>query len=107
MKRIIRLTENQLVGVVKRIYEEFNIDDYDTTDFYDVFFQVFKPWITEKLGDNVSRYPISFLLTKYGQEFIEDMDIVTMRRGGQPREFRTNINSIEHYGKELVKKSHY
>lgn len=104
MKRVIKLTENELVKVVKRIYEEINLEDYDTPDFYDAFFRVFNPWILKKLGDKASKYPISLLLKKYGQEFIEEMGIAT-DQFGRPKDFA--IRSISRYGKELVNKSHY
>jgi hypothetical protein len=104
MKKTLTLTENELFGVIKRISEQVNFNDYSSEDFIDVFLQVFRPWITQKLGEDAKKYPMSWLLKKYGQEFTEDKGLV--HRGSRD-EFDPSYYSLEHYGKELVKKSHY
>jgi len=104
MKKTLTLTENELIGVIKRISEQVNLDDYSREDFFDVFFQVFRSWISEKLGEDVKKYPMSWLLKKYGQQFVEDKGLI--QRGGR-EEFDSSYHSLEHYGRELVKKAHY
>ena len=62
MKKTLKLTENELFGVIKRISEQVNFNDYSSEDFIDVFLQVFRPWITQKLGEDAKKYPMSWLL---------------------------------------------
>jgi hypothetical protein len=38
MKKTITLTESELIGMVRRIAEQVNLNDYSAEDFYDVFF---------------------------------------------------------------------
>jgi hypothetical protein len=104
MKNKIILTESELIGVVKRIAEQVNLNDYSAEDFYDVFFQVFRQWISEKLGEDYKKYPMSLLLKKYGGEFVEDKGLI---HRGYRKDFDSSYYSLEHYGKELVKKAHY
>jgi hypothetical protein len=104
MKKTLTLSENQLIGVIKRIAEQVNLDDFSQSDFLDVFFQVFRSWIGEKLGDDYKKYPTSLLLKRYGQEFAQDKGLI--HRGGRDQ-FDSSYYSLEHYGKELVRKSHY
>lgn len=104
MKKKITLTESELIGVVKRIAEQVNLNDYSAEDFYDVFFQVFRQWVSEKLGEDAKKYPMSLLLKKYGPEFAEKKGLVNR---GNRSEFDSSHYSLEHYGKELVRKSHY
>jgi hypothetical protein len=104
MKKILTLTESELIGVVRRITERVNLEDYSQEDFFDVFFQVFREWIFNKLGDESKKYPMSLLLKKYGPEFAEEKGLV--HRGARS-DFDSSHYSLEHYGKELVRKSHY
>jgi hypothetical protein len=104
MKKTLTLSENEFIGVIKRIAEQVNLNDYSQEDFFDVFFQVFRSWIGEKLGDEYKKYPMSLLLKKYGQEFAEDKGLV---HRGHRDQFDSSYYSLEHYGKELVKKSFY
>ena len=104
MKKILTLTESELIGVVRRITEQVNLEDYSAEDFFDVFFQVFRQWIFEKLGEDYKKYPMSLLLKKYGPDFAVEKGLV--HRGARS-EFDSSHYSLEHYGKELVKKAHY
>lgn len=104
MKKILTLTESEFIGMVKRIAEQVNLDDYSAEDFFDVFFQVFRQWILEKLGEDAKKYPMSLLLKKYGPEFVEQKGLV---HRGRREDFDSSHYSLEHYGKELVRKSHF
>jgi hypothetical protein len=104
MKKTLTLTESELIGMVKRIAEQVNLEDFSQSDFFDVFFQVFRSWISDELGDDYKKYPTSFLLKKYGQKFAEEKGLV--HRGSRDT-FDSSHYSLEHYGKELVRKSHY
>ena len=104
MKKIITLTETELIGVVNRIAEEINLSDYEREDFIDVFFQSFRSWISKELGEEFSKYPMSWLLKRYGQKFVEEKELI--HRGSRDT-FDTSSYSLEHYGRELVKRAHY
>lgn len=45
---------------------------YDDEDFMEVFFEHFRPWIKSKHGEDVGKYPLSYLLKKYFIEFCKD-----------------------------------
>ena len=47
---------------------------------------------------------MSWLLKKYGSEFVEQKGLT---HRGRQEDFDTSHYSIEHYGRELVRKSHY
>ena len=103
MKNIIKLTESELIGVVKQIVESINLTDYEDEDFIDAFLQSFRQWIAEKLGDEYKNHPISSLLKRYGDEFVKDKELFTARGRG----FDASRYNLVHYGKELVDKAHY
>ena len=73
MKKIITFGESELITMVKTIVEQVNQDlsQYDDNDFMDVFISLFRNWVTNKLGEEVKKYPFSYLLNKFGQEFLE------------------------------------
>jgi hypothetical protein len=74
MAKLITLKESELFNMVKTIVEQVEIDlsQYDDNDFTDVFVSLFRKWISNKLGDDSKKYPFSFLLNKYGKEFLQD-----------------------------------
>lgn len=73
MKKIITFGESELISMVKTIVEQVNqdLELYDENDFIDVFISLFRNWIGNKLGEDVKKYPFSYLLNKFGQEFLE------------------------------------
>jgi len=74
MGRIITLNQTQLTEMVKTIVEQVEMDlsQYDDNDFTDAFVFLFRNWIGNKLGEESKKYPFSFLLKKYGQEFLRE-----------------------------------
>ena len=73
MKKIITFGESELINMVKTIVEQVNQDLrlYDDNDFIDVFVSLFRNWLGNKLGEDAKKYPFSYLLNKFGQEFLE------------------------------------
>ena len=45
------------------------LNEYDDEDFIEVFFEYFRPWVKSTHGEDVGRYPMSYLLKKYFVEF--------------------------------------
>jgi hypothetical protein len=75
MKKVIKLSEEKLERIVNLVLEQVNLNDYEEEDFYDAYFSTFRQWIVEKLGEDIKKYPLSYLLRKYGNEFEKDMEI--------------------------------
>jgi hypothetical protein len=74
MKKIITFTESELINMTKIIVEQVNqdLDRYDDNDFSDAFFFLFRNWAGNRLGEEIKKYPFSYLLKKFGQEFLEE-----------------------------------
>jgi hypothetical protein len=77
MKRIVVLTEAELKKIISLVVEQINLDDYEEEDLLEAFLIVFRQWINEKLGDDVKKYPLSYLLKKYMKQFEIEMDVET------------------------------
>lgn len=78
MKKVIKLSEEKLEKIISIIIEQVqNLDDYAEEDFIEAFLVTFRQWITEKLGDESKKYPLSYLLRKYGNEFEKSMGFST------------------------------
>lgn len=102
MKKTLKLTETELINVIKLITEQINFDDYSREDFIDVFLQVFRSWIFDKLGEDFKKYPISYLLKKYGPDFAVEKGLL---HNNEKDDF--DGRDIDYYGLELAQKSHY
>ena len=84
MKKIVKLSEEKLEKIISTIIEQVqNLDDYAEEDFIEAFLVTFRQWVTEKLGDESKKYPLSYSLRKYGNEFEKSMDFST----GYDREY--------------------
>ena len=101
MKKTLTLNESELVGVINKIVESYNNDSYDDSDYIEVFLKFFRPWVKEKHGDEISNYPLSYLVKKYISEFVQDFEIdPTSTILG----YRDNIRNVAAVGKALVQK---
>lgn len=102
MKRIVKISEEKLEIIVSTIMEQIdNLEFYEDEDFIDAFFLIFRQWISEKLGEEYKKFPISLLLKKYGYQFEKDMDITDYRDYGEDRSF--DRWRIIDDGKSLIK----
>ncbi len=99
MKRIISLTESELMNVVKTILEQVNLNDYIAEDFVEVSLHYFRPWIKQTHGEEIGQYPLSFLIKKYLDEFCEDKHIDL-----GSTYYANNYNKLAAVGKSIVKK---
>jgi hypothetical protein len=105
MKKTIKLSEEKLEKIISTIIEQVqNLDDYGEEDFVEAFLITFREWITEKLGDESKKYPLSYFLRKYGREFEESMGTSV----GYGREYtgldRYRIISV---AKNIIRKGKY
>lgn len=102
MKKVIKLSEEKLGEIISQIMEQVKLEDYEEEDFIEGFLITFRQWITEKLGDESKKYPLSYLLMKYGSDFEKDMGIETYESSTSFSHYRL-LNS----GKRLAEKEKY
>jgi hypothetical protein len=74
MAKLLTLNQKELIAMVKTIVEQVDVDfsQYDDNDFFDAFVYIFRNWLNNKLGEESKKYPFSYLLNKYGQEFVKE-----------------------------------
>lgn len=89
-----------MIKFVSMIVEQVNLSGYDEEDFVEVFVNLFRPWIKSKHGNEVSKYPMSYLAKKYFEEFTTDYNIESDRYG-------TTMKKIISAGREIVRKGVY
>ena len=99
MKKVLSLTESELIKVINRIVESYSDDVYNDEDYVEVFFHYFRPWVKKNHGDEIGEYPLSYLVKKYVAEFARD-------NGMHPDNvifgYRNNITNAANIGKRLV-----
>lgn len=99
MKKVLSLTESELIKVINRIVESYSDDVYSDEDYVEVFFHYFRPWVKKNHGDEIGEYPLSYLVKKYVAEFATD-------NGMHPDNvifgYRNNITNAANIGKKLV-----
>ena len=81
----------------KIISENINLADYYMEDFVEVFYEKFRPWIKINHGDEVGKYPMSFLIKKYVKDFAKSVkykDIIF--------DNFSPLNLMERIGKHIV-----
>lgn len=83
MKRKILISEHELIGLIKNIFEsEDTISDYDEIDLKDIFITIFRTWLKNKFPNQYENYPLSFLIKKYAENFLKDIEL-------DPTEFKS------------------
>lgn len=92
MKKVINLTESELINLIGRIVEDVDTSFYREEDFIDAFIQVFKPWVIKNHGDELSNHPPSYLFKKYSDEFMNHIGYT-----GHERNWRNSANDIGRY----------
>jgi hypothetical protein len=75
------LNKSEIINFVSMIMEQLNVNlnDYEDNDFVEVFVKHFRPWIQKHHGDEVSEYPMSYLVKLYMEDFAKDLNIETER----------------------------
>jgi hypothetical protein len=99
MKKVLSLTESELIKVINRIVESYSDDVYNDEDYVEVFFHYFRPWVKKNHGDEIGEYPLSYLVKKYVAEFATDNG---MRPDNVIFGYRNNITNAANIGKKLV-----
>lgn len=100
MKKVLSLTESELIKVINRIVESYNDDVYDDEDYVEVFFHYFRPWVKKNHGDEIGEYPLSYLVKKHVAEFAVDNG---MNPDNVIFSYRNSLTNAVNIGKSLVK----
>ena len=100
MKKVLSLTESELIKVINRIVESYSDDVYNDEDYVEVFFHYFRPWVKKNHGDEIGEYPLSYLVKKYIGEFALDNGI---NPDNNIFSYKNNLANAANVGKNLVK----
>ena len=91
------------MGRIILLEDDIDISGYSDEDFIEVFVENFRPWIREKHGDEVGRYPMSLLVKKYIQEFDDDYGLETYFSYGNTLSKMVKVgNSLVRKGKKTL-----
>lgn len=97
MIKFLKILKEQISDQIQQ--DPFNEDEYEDIDFFDVFFTLFKTWITKKYGEKYQHHPMSLLVRMKAEEFFKEMGVEISE------DDLGNFSSydIRKYTKELVK----
>lgn len=104
MRKVTVFTEERIQKIVSIVKEAIN--DYADEDYLEAFLITFRQWITEKLGEESKKYPLSLLLNKYGSEF-ENAIGVRDTYYGYDDDTTYSSYRLKRVAKELVNKGKY
>jgi len=95
----ITLNKSEMIKFVSMIVEQVNLEGYNDEDFVEVFVNLFRPWVKSKHGDEVGKYPMSYLIKKYVEEFASDnkIQLQSYYGGGE-------LKRIVNIGRDIVRK---
>lgn len=96
MKKVLQISESNLISMINRIVEQVSLDHYDDEDFTYVALVSLKDWLLETHNIDLNKYPLSYILNKYINEFAKYHDIEPSYRGGLYR--------LSHLGRALAMK---
>lgn len=104
MKKTLTLTEERIQKIVSIVKEAIN--DYADEDYLEAFLVTFRQWITEKLGDESKKYPLSLLLNKYGGQFEKAIGVDDVY-SSYDDETTYSPYRLKRVARDLVKKGKY
>ena len=87
-----------MINFVSMLIEQVNLEGYTDEDFIEVFVNLFRPWVKSNHGDEVGKYPMSYLVKKYIDEFISDikLDVSDFR-------YESGLKKFVRIGREIVR----
>ena len=95
------LNNSEMIKFVSMIVEQVNLEGYTDEDFVEVFVNLFRPWVKSKHGDEVGKYPMSYLIKKHLEEFASDNKIELQRFYGG------DLKKIIEIGRQIVRNGAY
>jgi hypothetical protein len=96
----ITLNKSEMIKFVSMIVEQVNLEGYNDEDFVEVFVNLFRPWVKSKHGDEVGKYPMSYLIKKYIEQFALDNKI-------ELNSYYGDLKKIVHIGRDIVRNGAY
>jgi len=106
VKKIIQITEEDIKKIVKLVLEQEDDEEYDEMEYYDAFFTGFKKYLQEKKNVDVSKYPLSYLISKYGKSFLKDLEIENYDDDEDDEDFEISRWRVPAFGREIIKKGY-
>ena len=73
MIKFIKILKEQISDQIEQ--EPFDEDEYEDLDYFDIFFTLFKSWVTKKYGEKYQNYPMSLLIKIKANEFFKEMGL--------------------------------
>ena len=95
------LNKSEMIKFVSMIVEQVNLEGYTDEDFVEVFVNLFRPWVKSKHGDEVGKYPMSYLIKKHLEEFASDNKIELQRF------YWGDLKKIIEIGRQIVRNGAY
>ena len=86
-----------MINFVSMLIEQVNLAGYTDEDFIEVFVNLFRPWVKSNHGDEVGKYPMSYLVKKYIDEFLTDIKVDVDIR------YISGLNRFVKIGREIVR----
>lgn len=99
MSKIFNIREKQFKKLVNLISEDSTEERFDEEDYIEVFIKFFRKWIEERHGEGKSSLPLSYLLLKYLDDFIEEYKL-----NQSIESWRGNLRNMAMIGRELIKR---
>ena len=96
------LNKSEIINFVSMITERVDLEGYTDEDFIEVFVNLFRPWVKSNHGDEVGKYPMSYLVKKYIDEFIEDIKLDTLHF-----RYESGLKKFAKIGKEIARRGVY
>jgi hypothetical protein len=90
------ISENRFLNLMMNksfVTESADLEDYDELDFQDAFISLFRQFIQNKIGDKSKDVPFSYLLKKYGKEFLRELG----ETYGNEEDEEINLNRFSYY----------
>lgn len=107
MSKVITLSESELIGLVKRIISEntMNLDFYTNEDLMDIYFTLFKDWMSKNVDEKYKKYPMSYLLQKFSSKFETETAGISERPSYELGTL--NIYRLKNYIRERLRRGDY
>lgn len=105
----IELRQSDILKIVNLVLEQdedLEYEQYEHLDYIHVFARVFKNWIEKTKQIKFSDYPFSFLLKKYGKEFLNKHDLSDDEDADEAdwEDYYFSTHAIQILGKEMLKR---
>ena len=67
--------ETHMKRIMNLVLENFDFSRISNEDMVEVFYQSFRSWVRQNLGEEKAEYPMSYLIKKYSDDYLKGMGI--------------------------------